>query len=256
MMSMLFSITGSFWLYVLLRCKQHVQKIHYMMAVLIFLHAISLALYSVNYHFMKRLGMNSPLWITMFYIMRFLNQMLFFVVLVLLGAGWNITKPVLIMREKVVLITVVILQISANVTKIISHENQQYIMNFLSLERTDISFNLLTFGCTLFPIIWSIKRCWVVCICDNTVYNFERLKMFRHFFVMVALHIYSNYILVDILQMAVPFQYAWLGKMFKEAVTYVLFVFTAYKFRPNFNVKNRNENDTTCIYYIDRDSKS
>ncbi|KAL3275846.1 hypothetical protein HHI36_020587 [Cryptolaemus montrouzieri] len=161
MMSMLFSITGIFWLYVLLRCKQPVQKIHYMMAVLIFLHAISLALYSVNYHFMKRLGMNSPLWITMFYIMRFLNQMLFFVVLVLLGAGWNITKPVLIMREKVVLITVVILQISANVIKIISYENQQYIMHFLSLERADLSFNFLTFGCSLFPIIWSMKRCRV-----------------------------------------------------------------------------------------------
>ena len=37
---------------------------------------------------------------------------------------------------------------------------------------------------------------------------------------------------MSLLQITVPFQYAWLDEMFHEMATYVFFVLTGYKFRP------------------------
>lgn len=62
--------------------------------------------------------------------------------------------------------------------------------------------------------------------------NLKKLKLFRHFYVMIVCYIYTTRMIVYLLKMAVPFQYEWLDEMFREMSTYVFFVLTAYKFRP------------------------
>lgn len=65
---------------------------------------------------------------------------------------------------------------------------------------------------------------------------------------MIVCYIYFTRIIVDLLQMTVVFQYAWLDEMFREMATYVFFVLTGYKFRPvsshpYFTVPDEDEDD-------------
>jgi len=79
--------------------------------------------------------------------------------------------------------------------------------------------------------------------------NLRKLKVFRHFYIMIVCYIYFTRIIVYLLkvikigvfkilnqfkclQITVPFQYEWLDEMFREMATYVFFVLTGYKFRP------------------------
>lgn len=62
--------------------------------------------------------------------------------------------------------------------------------------------------------------------------NLRKLKLFRQFYIMVVCYIYFTRIIVCLLKITVAFQYAWLNEMFKEMATYVFFVLTGYKFRP------------------------
>ncbi|XP_064094540.1 protein GPR107-like [Macrobrachium nipponense] len=65
--------------------------------------------------------------------------------------------------------------------------------------------------------------------------NLRKLKLFRHFYIMVVCYIYFTRIIVYLLKITVPFQYEWLNVMFREMATYVFFVMTGYKFRPATN---------------------
>lgn len=54
------------------------------------------------------------------------------------------------------------------------------------------------------------------------------------------------------LKITVPFQYAWLDELFREMATYVFFVVTGYKFRPQsqspyFNVRDLDDEDEVEI---------
>lgn len=80
MMSILFLLSGMFWVFLLKQSKHPVFKIHYMMAVLVFLKAISLAFHGVNYHYIERLGVHLATWAILFYIAHLLKGALLFVV--------------------------------------------------------------------------------------------------------------------------------------------------------------------------------
>ena len=56
--------------------------------------------------------------------------------------------------------------------------------------------------------------------------SLEKLKLFRHFYIMVVCYVYFTRIIVYLLRITVPFQYEWLDPMFKELSTLVFFVMT------------------------------
>jgi hypothetical protein len=46
--------------------------------------------------------------------------------------------------------------------------------------------------------------------------SLEKLKLFRHFYIMVVCYVYFTRIIVYLLKITVPFQYEWLDSMLKE----------------------------------------
>lgn len=62
--------------------------------------------------------------------------------------------------------------------------------------------------------------------------NLARLKLFRHYYVMVICYIYFTRIIAILLQVAVPFQWQWLYQLLVESSTLAFFVLTGYKFQP------------------------
>lgn len=233
MMSVLFLLSGFFWVFLLRQSKHPVFKIHYMMSALVFLKAITLAFHGVNYHFIERLGVHLATWAVLFYVAHLLKGALLFVVLVLIGTGWTFIKHVLVPREKRLFMAIIPLQVLANVAGIILEESEEGTREHLAWWRIFILVDLLCCGCILFPVMWSIRHLQEVSLTDDkAAMNLKKLKLFRHFYVMVLCYIYMTRMIVVLLKMAVPFQYEWLNEMFKEMSTYVFFVLTAYKFRP------------------------
>lgn len=232
-MSILFFLSGMFWVFLLKQSKHPVFKIHYMMAVLVFLKAISLAFHGVNYHYIERLGFHLTTWAILFYVAHLLKGALLFVVLVLVGTGWTFIKHVLTPKDKKLFMVVIPLQVVANIAQIILEESEEGDREYLAWRNVVILVDLLCCGCILFPVVWSIRHLQEASATDGkAAMNLRKLKLFRHFYIMVVCYIYSTRIIVYLLKITVPFQYGWLHEMFREMATYVFFVLTAYKFRP------------------------
>ncbi|KAJ8927949.1 hypothetical protein NQ314_019582, partial [Rhamnusium bicolor] len=258
MMSILFLLSGMFWVFLLKQSKHPVYKIHYMMAVLVFLKAVSLAFHGVNYHYIERLGVHLATWAILFYIAHLLKGALLFVVLVLVGTGWTFIKHVLTPRDKKLFMAVIPLQVLANVAEIILEESEEGAREYAAWTNFVTLVDLLCCGCILFPVVWSIKHLQEASQTDGkAAMNLRKLKLFRHFYVMILCYIYSTRIIVYLLKITAPFQYGWLHEMFREMSTYVFFVLTAYKFRPAsqnpyFALSEEDEDDDVeVVLYLD-----
>ncbi|KAL7742576.1 hypothetical protein ACLKA6_007552 [Drosophila palustris] len=233
MMSLLFFLSGLFWVFILKKSKHTVYKIHYLMAVLVFLKSLSLMFHSINYHFIEKRGEHVETWAILYYIAHLLKGAVLFITIVLIGTGWTFIKHILSDKDKKIFMIVIPLQVLANVAQIITDESDQSDAEFRTWHNIFFFVDLLCCGAILFPIIWSIRHLHEASATDGkAAINLRKLKLFRQFYLMIVCYIYFTRIIVDLLQMTVVFQYAWLDEMFRELATYVFFVLTGYKFRP------------------------
>lgn len=233
MMGILFLLSGMFWVFILRQSRHPVFKIHYLMSVLVFLKALSLLFHGVNYHFIERLGVHLATWAVLFYVAHLLKGALLFVTLVLVGTGWTFIKHVLAPRDKRLFMAIIPLQVLANVAEIILAESEEGAREYYMWRYVFIFVDLLCCGCIMFPVVWSIRHLQEASGTDGkAAINLKKLKLFHHFYVMIVCYIYFTRMIVYLLKITVPFQYAWLNEMFREMATYVFFVLTAYKFRP------------------------
>lgn len=233
MMAVLFFLSGLFWVFILRQSKHPVFKIHYLMAVLVFLKSLSLAFHGVNYHFIKELGAHLATWAVLFYIAHLLKGALLFVILILIGTGWTFIKHVLSPREKRLFMAIIPLQVLANVAEIILAESEEGAREYSMWGYIFLFVDLLCCGCIVVPVVWSIRHLQEAAETDGkAAINLRKLKLFHHYYVMIICYIYFTRMIVYLLKITVPFQYIWLNEMFKEMGTYVFFVLTGYKFRP------------------------
>ncbi|ALC49167.1 CG12121 [Drosophila busckii] len=249
MMSLLFFLSGLFWVFILKKSKHTVYKIHYLMAVLVFLKSLSLMFHSINYHFIEKRGEHVETWAILYYIAHLLKGAVLFITIVLIGTGWTFIKHILSDKDKKIFMIVIPLQVLANVAQIITDESDQSDAEFRTWHNIFFFVDLLCCGAILFPIVWSIRHLHEASATDGkAAINLRKLKLFRQFYIMIVCYIYFTRIIVDLLQMTVVFQYAWLDEMFREMATYVFFVLTGYKFRPvsshpYFTVPDDDEDD-------------
>ncbi|KAH8274227.1 hypothetical protein KR018_009079 [Drosophila ironensis] len=249
LMSLLFFFSGLFWVFILKKSKHTVYKIHYLMAVLVFLKSLSLMFHSINYHFIEKRGEHVETWAILYYIAHLLKGAVLFITIVLIGTGWTFIKHILSDKDKKIFMIVIPLQVLANVAQIITDESDQSDAEFRTWHNIFFFVDLLCCGAILFPIVWSIRHLHEASATDGkAAINLRKMKLFRQFYIMILCYIYFTRIIVDLLQMTVVFQYAWLDEMFREMTTYIFFVLTGYKFRPvsshpYFTVPDEDEDD-------------
>jgi len=109
-LTMLFAGATGAWLWHMRRNKPDVQKIHYLMTLLVVTKTLSLLFEAVMYHFIALTG-HSTGWNVVFYILTFARGCLLVIVIALIGAGWSLLKPFLTDREKKVLMVILPLQV-------------------------------------------------------------------------------------------------------------------------------------------------
>lgn len=233
MMSLLFFLSGLFWVFILKKSKHPVFKIHYLMAVLVFLKSLSLLFHGINYHFIQTKGEHVEAWAILYYITHLLKGAVLFITIVLIGTGWTFIKHILADKDKKLFMIVIPLQVLANVAEIIIAESEEGDKEHSTWRDIFILVDLLCCGAILFPVVWSIRHLQEAAGTDGkAATNLRKLKLFRQFYIMIVCYIYFTRIIVYLLKITVAFQYAWLDEMFKEMATYVFFVLTGYKFRP------------------------
>ncbi|KAK0180608.1 hypothetical protein PV327_002973 [Microctonus hyperodae] len=233
MMALLFFLSGSFWVIILKKSKNPVFKIHYLMAVLVFLKSFSLLFHGINYHFIQTRGEHVAAWAILYYITHLLKGAVLFITIVLIGTGWDFIKHILADRDKKLFMIVIPLQVLANVAEIIIEESEEGDVEHKTWRDVFILVDLLCCGAILFPVVWSIRHFSESANTDGkAAINLQKLKLFRHFYIMIVCYIYFTRIIMYLLKMTVPFQYEWLDEMFRQMATYIFFVLTGYKFRP------------------------
>ncbi|XP_069700943.1 protein GPR107 [Periplaneta americana] len=233
MMALLFFLSGCFWVFILRKSKNPVYKIHYLMAVLVYLKSLSLMFHGINYHFIQTKGEHIAAWAILYYVAHLLKGAVLFITIVLVGTGWTFIKHILSEKDKKIFMIVIPLQVLANVAEIIIEESEEGAAEHRTWRDVFILVDLLCCGAILFPVVWSIRHLQEASHTDGkAAINLRKLKLFRHFYIMIVCYIYFTRIIVYLLKITVPFQYEWLDEMFREMATYVFFVLTGYKFRP------------------------
>ncbi|XP_019626091.1 PREDICTED: protein GPR107-like isoform X2 [Branchiostoma belcheri] len=235
-MMAVFFLTGCLWIHVLRKRKGDVFKIHYLMAALVMVKAISLMFHAVNYHFIAVEGSPEEAWAVLYYIVYLLRGCVLFITIVLIGTGWAFVKHILSDKDKKIFMFIIPLQVLANVAYIITESTEEGNSQYRLWREVFILVDLLCCGAILFPVVWSIRHLQEASQTDGkAAISLQKLKLFRHFYVMIVCYIYFTRIIVYLLKITVPFQYEWLGQFFAELATYVFFVMTGYKFRPASN---------------------
>ncbi|XP_026316354.1 protein GPR107 isoform X2 [Hyposmocoma kahamanoa] len=233
MMSLIFFLSAGFWTFLLRTSRHTVYRIHIIMCVLVYLKALSLAFHAINYHFIQTRGEHVTAWAILYYITHLLKGAVLFVTIVLVGTGWNFIKHILADRDKKIFMIVIPLQVVANVAEIIIAESEEGAAEHNAWRDVFIFVDLLCCVAILFPVVWSIHHLQDASSTDGkAAINLRKLKLFRHFYIMVVCYIYFTRIIVSLLKITVPFQYSWIDEMFREMATFVFFVMTGYKFRP------------------------
>ncbi|XP_036413439.1 protein GPR108 [Colossoma macropomum] len=235
-MAAMFLTAAIVWTYTLLKHRYSVFKIHWLMASLAYTKAVSLVFHSINYHFINTEGHPIEGWAVMYYITHLLKGALLFITLALIGTGFAFVKYILSDKEKKIFMIVIPLQVLANVAYIIIEETEEASSEYALWREILFLVDLICCGAILFPVVWSIRHLQEASTTDGkAAMNLEKLKLFRHYYVMIVCYIYFTRIIAILLKVTVPFQWQWSQEFLIEVSTLVFFVLTGFKFRPASN---------------------
>eukprot|EP00069_Balaena_mysticetus_P012698 bmy_21815T0 len=187
----------------------------------------------INYYFINSQGHPIEGLAVMHYITHLLKGALLFITIALIGSGWAFIKYILSDKEKKVFGIVISLQVLANVAYIVIESREEGASDYGIWKEILFLVDLICCGAILFPVVWSIRHLQDTSGTDGkAAVNLAKLKLFRHYYVMVICYIYFTRIIAILLRVAVPFQWQWLYQLLVEGSTLAFFVLTGYKFQP------------------------
>ncbi|XP_037351332.1 protein GPR107 [Talpa occidentalis] len=232
-MAFFFCLSGTIWIHVLRKRRNDVFKIHWLMAALPFTKSLSLVFHAIDYHYISSQGFPMEGWAVVYYITHLLKGALLFITIALIGTGWAFIKHILSDKDKKIFMIVIPLQVLANVAYIIIESTEEGTTEYSLWKDSLFLVDLLCCGAILFPVVWSIRHLQEASATDGkAAINLAKLKLFRHYYVLIVCYIYFTRIIAFLLKLAVPFQWKWLYQLLDEMATLVFFVLTGYKFRP------------------------
>ncbi|GFN88404.1 protein gpr107 [Plakobranchus ocellatus] len=236
MFSIVYFILTAIWYSVLRKAEEGVFKIHYMMLIVVLFKAFSCLFHGVNMHMIQLSGIHVDAWAILWYIVYLMRGAFMFVTVLLIGAGWAFIKHVFTDREKKLFLVIIPLQILMNVAWVIVEESEQGDASYNTWNKIFIVVDLLCCFAILFPVVWSIRHLQEASKTDGkAAINLNKLKLFRHFYILVVAYIYFTRVIGLLLKITLPFRYGWMMDLFHEVFLLVFFVSTGYKFRPTMD---------------------
>ncbi|KAL6482565.1 hypothetical protein MHYP_G00106450 [Metynnis hypsauchen] len=137
-----------------------------------------------------------------------LKGALLFITLALIGTGFAFVKYILSDKEKKIFMIVIPLQLTW--AYIIIEETEEASSEYALWREILFLVDLICCGAILFPVVWSIRHLQEASTTDGkAAMNLEKLKLFRHYYVMIVCYIYFTRIIAILLKVTVPFQWQW-----------------------------------------------
>ncbi|KAL4569767.1 hypothetical protein LXL04_025410 [Taraxacum kok-saghyz] len=154
------------WVSICFKNQTYVHKIHILMGALLVVVTIDLICGPADPNFMKIDG-----WNVVFYPIKFTRAVLFFTVVVLIGAGWSFMRPFLPLKDRIVLLLVILLNVASILLWEINpfHQDRQTWASWVFWVDVVCWFCLL-----LFPI--GGTRIWLQEVCYGDVRNFAKIE--------------------------------------------------------------------------------
>ncbi|XP_044474121.1 protein CANDIDATE G-PROTEIN COUPLED RECEPTOR 7-like [Mangifera indica] len=230
--SLLYVAFVGIWIYVCVKNKKSVHRIHLLMAGLLLTKAFNLICAAEDKHFVKVTGTPHG-WDVLFYLFQFLRVVLLFTVIVLIGTGWSFLKPFLQEREKKVLMIVIPLQVLANVASIVIGETGPFIKDWVTWNQVFLLVDIICCCAIIFPIVWSIRSLRETSKTDGkAARNLAKLTLFRQFYIVVIGYLYFTRIVVFALKTIAAYKYQWVSNAAEETASLVFYMVIFYMFRP------------------------
>jgi len=243
-----------------------VYAIHHLMTVLILIKAVTVLLESIRYHYLRVSG-HAELWSFIYYGLSFLKGSFLFTVILLIGTGWSIVKPFLNPSEKKVIMGVLALQVINNLALVVLARETEGEARFEGWTAVLHLVDIICCCAVLVPIVWQVnqlEKSVIVDDPDHPDYNgppveqngegakpnvsadvsedmsdltekgriLEKLKLFRSFYLLVVVYIYSTRIIVYLFATMLDYQHLWVRHFVVEVITLSFYVVTGYQFRP------------------------
>lgn len=228
----LYAIFLGVWIYVCVKQRATVHRIHVLMCALLLFKALNLICVAEDKLHVKRTG-TAHGWDIAFYVFGFFKGILLFTVIVLIGTGWSFLKPYLQEREKNVLMIVIPLQVFANIASIVIAETGPSTKDWFTWEQAFLLIDIVCCCAIIFPIVWSIKNLREASKTDGkAARNLAKLTLFRQFYIVVVSYLYFTRIVVYALITITAYKYRWVSNGAEEAVSLAFYIFTFYKFQP------------------------
>ncbi|KAG8376475.1 hypothetical protein BUALT_Bualt09G0067400 [Buddleja alternifolia] len=230
--SVLYFAFFALWIYVGLKNKTSVHKIHLLMGVLVIVKALNLLFAAEDKHYVKVTGTPHG-WDVLFYLFQFIRVVLLFTVIILIGTGWSFLKPFLQEKEKKVLMIVIPLQVLANVASIVIGETGPFIKDWVTWNQVFLLVDIICCCAIIFPIVWSIRSLRETSKTDGkAARNLSKLTLFRQFYIVVIGYLYFTRIVVFALRTIAAYKYQWVANAAEEIASLAFYVVIFYMFRP------------------------
>ncbi|VDO31937.1 unnamed protein product, partial [Onchocerca flexuosa] len=233
-MATMFAIAACIWIRNICHSSSDtIYKVHHLMTILVVLKSSSLFLHGINYYFVSVYGHQREIWAMIYYITHLLKGALLFGTIILIGTGYTFFKDFLTDRDRTLFIIVLPLQVIDNIALIIIEESEFGEQGYQFWLQLFIFFDIICCLAIIFPVIWSMRLLQQGARSDGkAAFNLEKLKLFRHFYLIIIGYIYLTRVVRFIIEAMVPFNYDWITDSVVEFSTLLFFVTTGYQFRP------------------------
>jgi G protein-coupled receptor 107 len=250
--------------------KPTVYAIHHLMSALLGVKTITVLLEAIRYHYISVVG-HAELWSFVYYTFAFLKGTFLFVVILLIGSGWSIVKPFLNGSERKVILAILVLQVINNFAIIMLARETEGESGFDGWTALLHLVDIICCCLILVPIVWQVnqlEKSVIVDDPDHPEYNatsannessnsevhdapvegisfgvgqmdmsekgriLSKLKLFRSFYMLVVIYIYSTRILVYLFATMLNYKHLWIRYFVIEVITLTFYVVTGFYFRP------------------------
>ena len=123
--------------------------------------------------------------------------------ILLVGTGWTFIKNILTENERRLFVIVVPLQILAITAYIFLEEKEEGEAVYITWRQLFFLLDVICCGAILFPIVWSIRHLEQSSQTDGkAAISLRKLKIFKHFYIMVICYIYFTRIIGYLLKVS------------------------------------------------------
>jgi NADH:ubiquinone oxidoreductase subunit 3 (subunit A) len=242
--------------------RPSVHAIHHLMTLLLGLKTITVFFEALRYFFIRIHG-HAEFLSAVYYVMSFVKGIFMFTVILLIGSGWSLIKPVLGDREKKIIWVVLVLQVIDNIAVAVLAQETEGEKLYDDWNALLHLVDILCCCAILIPIVWQVNSLEVIVegktesqnssnegrsekIKTNAITEIEsevpasaeaartlqKLKQFQRFYILVVAYIYFTRIVVYLFATMLGYRLTWLRYFVTELGTLVFYLVVGILFRP------------------------